>query len=413
MKQVTYVLAATCILVLLIIPLTTAALKTNAAQQGYHDVLYVNAIDTANTTTNPLLYTAPTHRFLAGGTALYLANRGASIGDITTPPSRGLYVHGNLIANANAAISGSLQAQTITANTQITSQEICLTGDGCVTSWPTSGGGSSFWSEEGGTSNIYYDSGNVGVGTASPDERLHVGGAVKIDGSLYVEGKAIVLPRTAIIEGDEAIGGELYFATESAIYANHTSEVQEYYTFMNDMFGVRGLVMFTGSGTAPVGYLPPSVTSGGGGGGSSLWNAFGSTEHIYRGDGNVGIGSVFTNSWSPSPQEKLDVRGNIRTTETIRFSTPSTREVVLEGYMTTQTGQVSCLYSITDGCRENWGSNTIPSATCARSGYSQVGIIEWQYQARTPGCSLYGSSTCSGQSVTADRLTYCKGWTVD
>ncbi|MBN1502095.1 tail fiber domain-containing protein [Candidatus Woesearchaeota archaeon] len=46
--------------------------------------------------------------------------------------------------------------------------EICLQND-CISSWPAGGGGG-YWSQSG--SNIYYNSGQVGIGTSDPDSAL-------------------------------------------------------------------------------------------------------------------------------------------------------------------------------------------------------------------------------------------------
>lgn len=68
---------------------------------------------------------------------------------------------------------------------------VCLeSGAGCPASGTTTGGGS-FWSAS--SANITNtNTGNVGVGVASPIHKLDVGGVIRTNNNLYVEGQGIV-----------------------------------------------------------------------------------------------------------------------------------------------------------------------------------------------------------------------------
>lgn len=65
-----------------------------------------------------------------------------------------------------------------------TSSGLCINGD-CKTAW-SQVGGSSQWTTSGTT--INYSTGNVGIATTTPTEKLHVTGNVKIEGSIDVTG---------------------------------------------------------------------------------------------------------------------------------------------------------------------------------------------------------------------------------
>ena len=74
----------------------------------------------------------------------------------------GIYLDGS---GGNAYFAGTLTGTTL-----------CLAGDDCITNWPTGGGSESLRSET--SSNIYYTSGNVGIGDSTPTYKLDVKGGV-------------------------------------------------------------------------------------------------------------------------------------------------------------------------------------------------------------------------------------------
>ncbi len=112
---------------------------------------------------NAATYTHGATAFHTNGIERLRINSAGSVGIGTTTPGFRLDVQGGAI---NA--SGGL----------------CMNGD-CRTTWP-SGGGTSQWTTSG--SNIFYNDGNVGIGTSSPTSKLHVAGNGRVTGDFVVDG---------------------------------------------------------------------------------------------------------------------------------------------------------------------------------------------------------------------------------
>lgn len=134
----------------------------------------------------------------ATGNALLVPNGNVGIGT-TDPGGYKLWVEGNLRVTGGidfgpASMKYDPVADKLTVDTEIetatlTATTVCLTGDSCRTTWPS--GGVSLWSQSG--SDIYYNLGNVGIGTTNPSQKLDVSGNVSISGNLTVSGQNVCL----------------------------------------------------------------------------------------------------------------------------------------------------------------------------------------------------------------------------
>src|SRR6185369_10305791 len=72
---------------------------------------------------------------------------------------------------------GTTHRLNVQGGTINSSDGLCISGD-CRTSWSAVGG--SQWT---GTSTIYFNTGNVGIGTVAPSEKLEINGNLKVSGT--------------------------------------------------------------------------------------------------------------------------------------------------------------------------------------------------------------------------------------
>jgi hypothetical protein len=215
---------------------------------------------------------------------------------------------------------------------------LCIAGD-CKTSWSQVGGGASQWTTSG--SNVFFNSGNVGIGTATPtallDVRVFSAGAV----ISRIQNSDTSGTGTAIMHiangGNNIRGGRIEWTDTqfwvASIAADRTTGITlrtgNATSGAGGEAGLSDRLVIRPTGNVGIGILAPAhkldvagnVNASGGlciAGdcktswsqleGTSQWTTSGS--NIHYSNGNVGIGTT-------APAEKLHVVGNIHVTGNI------------------------------------------------------------------------------------------------
>lgn len=89
--------------------------------------------------------------------------------------------NGLLVQLGRVGIDNVSPAYTLDVSGTTNASQYCIAGANCISAWPT--GAASQWTTSG--SSIYYNSGNVGIGTASPGYKLDVSGTVQAAAFVY------------------------------------------------------------------------------------------------------------------------------------------------------------------------------------------------------------------------------------
>ena len=167
-----------------------------------------------------------------------------------------------------------------------------------------SSGGGSLWTQNG--SDIYYNTGNVGIGITNPSKILEVSGDVLVNGTLDICCNNIIDVSNIFFCNNTAILG----STSGILTISADIDMS-----MNQILTIADAT--DNSGVPSWGQVQQAIADSSGGG--SLWTQNGSD--IYYNTGNVGIGTA-------APAQKLDVNGSANIAENAFVSISPTQSTI-------------------------------------------------------------------------------------
>lgn len=334
----------------------------------------------------------------AGGTGVLRAMQ------ITTGSNVGIYITtGGLVGigtnNPSAMLSvtgGGVFTQPVTVATPLVDSHAATKGyvDSAVLE---GGAGAGQWTISG--SNIYYNVGNVGIGTSNPTTRFHVVGTTTISGMLEIGGVGSApsesgpIYRTAFYDEDNpAYYMDPASTSTSALFAGNVGIGTTAPGYVLDVVGnarfIQPVIVGTPTGSthaATKAYVDAAAFGGGG-----PWTLAGS--YVYNTGYSVGIGTA-------TPSSALDVvgsfytrmveKGNCSGAVAIDWSQGNTQRCVLTGNVTFtfSNGRSGGNYRLVlrqdvVGSRTavwpasvRWGSGGLPTLTTTGNRTDYVGFI--------------------------------------